>query len=104
MTPRQQNSIERIKAQIIRQKSLGHPEEHEFKKFEITDSDTSLVFLITEYGNIGDENDLRSLMCRDCRQFAIGRKGGITLISNHAFGRNHGMLKVKGLFNSVNHY
>ena len=70
MNPKQQGTIERIKTAIVEMKSCGKPDKYEFKQFKIVD-DGKLVFLVTEYGMIGDEGTMASLMVRDRRMFMI---------------------------------
>lgn len=105
MTKAQQKAIDAIKADIVRLKSHGRPDEHEFKKFVITESQgTRLVFLIAEYGLIGDEADGRRLLFRDRRHFAIGARGGVKLLSLSANLRSTSPTRVRGVFASVNYW
>lgn len=105
MNKAQTKAVEAIKARIVAMKSHGGADKYEFKTFETSDpADTALVFLVTEYGNIGDENDMRSLMCRDRRHFAIGKRGGVKLLSLDTNLKSSNPKNVRGVFNAVNYY
>jgi hypothetical protein len=105
MTPAQQKALDRIKAEIVRQKSNGKPETSEFKKFEVTDgADTPLVFLVTEYGMKGDEGTMAALMCRDYRHFMIGKRGGVELLSLVSNLRSSYPKRVRGAWAAVTYW
>lgn len=95
ITPAQAKAIERLKQQIVVRHSLGHPEEHEFKKFE-TNFFHGVLFLVSEYGRKNDEGTMASVLCRDYRHFKLGRKGKITLLNAKD------KKKYVGLFHSCN--
>ena len=105
MTARQAKAIEQIKNRIVATKSHGHPEENEFKTFNVEVlTPNRLVSLVTEYGNKNDAGTYASLMCRDRRHFMIRARGGIELVTFDANLQSSYPKGVKGLFKTVNYW
>lgn len=74
MTKLQEKAIERIKKLV---KSDMYSDDMEIKKWEVNELD-SFVSLVVEYGHIGDEGTLASIICRTRAHLFIGKRGGIT--------------------------
>lgn len=75
-SPAQEKALEALKAEIVRLKSLGSPQEHEFKRCEIKVED-GLMFARIEYGRKGDEGTYAEIFCRYNYHVLIGRNGGV---------------------------
>lgn len=71
MTQSQERAINKIKRASIWMDGL------EIKRFEIEDF-IGFVSLYIEVGNIGDDDTLASIICRDRVHVFIGKRGGIT--------------------------
>jgi hypothetical protein len=71
---------------------------------KFNDGSTGLVFVVSEYGMIGDEGTAASMMCRDYRHFAIGSRGGVKLITFAGNLRTTSPKNVTGIFKSVIYY
>ena len=78
MTKAQERAIRFLKIQAESTLFFGAPDKHEFKKFEVTESDFGPVFLTIETGLKGDEGTLAEVYARDWCHLVIGKKGGIT--------------------------
>ena len=98
LTRGQVKAVEDILREIVKQKSYGGAEGYEFKYIDIRDGnpDRPMIFLITEYGRVNDENTMASIFCRDHRVFSLGKNGGIRLLTGKKYD-------PEGLFHSINH-
>jgi hypothetical protein len=97
-TPAQNRMVAALRRRIEERHCNGRPETHEFKKFEATLCEhTGYVYVISEYGMIGDEGTMASLLCRDYRHIVIGRSGGLTLLNP-----KDRSTKPRGLFDVTN--
>ena len=84
LTAAQKVSIKWIHDEIISHHSLGDPEGHEFKRFEVVSFGPGRsAFLVSEYGMVGDEDTMASIFCRDYRNFEV-KKFGKVILSNTA--------------------
>lgn len=63
MTPSQQKTVDQLRSEIVRLHNLGQAAKYEFKKFEVIEQG-NLVFVVAEYGRIGDEGTMAGLVCR----------------------------------------
>jgi hypothetical protein len=98
----QAKTVEALRAALVRHKSNGEPEKHEFKTFEVSNGEHSaLVFVTAEYGMKNDEGTMAALICRDNRHFMIGKRGGVKLLSLSANLKMSTPKNVRGVFQSV---
>ena len=56
----------------------------EIKEFTTEETDCGGVWVYFEVGDTGDENDLRSLFCRESGHFIIGKRGGIKYVPRNS--------------------
>lgn len=89
LSPQQAKMVERLKVAILARDSYDRPTIHEFKRFELTRGTTtsSLVFLKTEVGRIGDEGTAGETYCRISRLIAITKLGGVSLLNGRISDR-----------------
>ena len=101
MNTTQTNAIESIKKAMLEGVYLG-TSQVELKKCEIRES-SEFVSLVIEVGHVGDEGSMAEVLCRDCRQFFIGKRGGVSLASLSVGSRHKsfGFKQVNGLWNAV---
>lgn len=82
ITSSQERAIRRLAELLIEHQSHGHPEEIEFKRFEIKALDWSReLWIRTTIGRKGDEGTMAETFCRDHRTIGVGVRGALRLIS-----------------------
>lgn len=82
MTSKQKKTVELLTKAIEKNDFFGHPEDHEFKKFEVIEMDNGIVELLCESGLKNDEDTLAYALCRRTRQIFIGKNGGLRCYDN----------------------
>lgn len=85
MSPAQEKMIKFAKEQIFLNDSVGFPENHEYKRFDVEFLDWGKVQLLSEVGRKNDVGTMAALLCRTRRHIFIGRKGGLTLCNPARF-------------------
>lgn len=85
MTDKQKKAIERIKAVLIKELAGRSTEkiEYEIKRFEIDDTycdSLGMVWVVAEWGIVGDSGTAAAILCRESVQITIGKRGGIAYI------------------------
>lgn len=96
VTDRQVDMARKLVQRIFKHDSYGNPFRYEFKKLELKASDHGALYLVTEVGGRRDEGTVASILCRNRRHIAIGKRGGVTLINAKEKRHTH------GLFHAVN--
>jgi len=83
MTTTQEKRIEELRQAILLSDGLGeaHVDGHEYKRFEVTDHECGLVFVLAEVGRKDDEGTMASIYARTRRHICIGRRGGLKLLN-----------------------
>jgi hypothetical protein len=109
LSPQQTKMVERLKAAILVRDSYERPTTHEYKRFELTrgTATSSVVFLKTEVGKIGDEGTTGEVYCRISRLIAITRLGGVRLLNGRISDREkkrktYRAPRVEGFWKVVN--
>jgi len=71
----QEKVVELLRRDILKYDSYGHPEEHEYKRFKVSESEygTPHVFVLTSVGRKNDDGTLG----RNRRMIVIGPRGGV---------------------------
>lgn len=82
MTNKQKKTVERLTKAIKENDFFGHHENHEFKRYEVTEMDNGVVELLCESGLKNDEDTLACMLCRRTRQIFIGKNGGLRCYDN----------------------
>lgn len=98
MTTSQKVKIEWIKERI-NDMIRDYFKNGEIKEFTIEETDYGKVWIYFEIGEVGDENDLRSIYCRISGHFNIGKRGAIYYYSRYTNNDNN--RKVLGKFESL---
>jgi len=82
MTKKQQAIIDQLKVDILDHDSYGHPEEHEYKTFEVTEHQprSALVFVRTEVG-LKKDDGTAAYLYRTRRHICIRPGGGTELLN-----------------------
>ena len=104
MNQAQQQMINKIRAYMLKDASLGGRVEVEIKNESIDHGDTSdLVFFTLEIGNKNDEGTMLSVFGRKKRMFMIGKRGGVSLMTKVEGSdvKCYGYKQVTGFHKSV---
>lgn len=94
MTKAQVAAVEWLQTEIFNHDCYGRPEKYEYKRFDLDfDPTTGLAFLVTEVGEINDENTVLSVLGRNHRHIVIGRKGGLELLNTGRYDKQEQRIK-----------
>ena len=107
MTNAQQNTINALRRAMLKRMSLDGLREAEVKHEDIDHREgAGSVFFILEVGVVGDEGTMLEIVGRNRRQFMIGERGGVSLMSvSEGFDhQSFGYKQKNGFRNAVAYY
>lgn len=90
MTNKQQKAVDRLKAvldkEIAKYNADSTRVQYEIKRFEVDDNHYKVVFVVAEWGLVGDNGTAAFFLCREKVHFMIGERGGVTYIVDKVRG------------------